>query len=285
MPPLLILGAGYLGAAMAARALDAGEEVVLADNWYATERRQLDGLRDRGAQIETADLRRRGDLERLIGKRPARVYLLAAQASRPIAEREPDYTEETNVTGVRKVAEVVAAVPEPPSVVFASSLNVYGDQATGHVGPDHPYGPQGDLAHLSKVYGELCLALYARRAGFGLHVARLAIVFGASPVEHEGPDSQTVVDRFRRLAAAGEPLTVDAGGRATIGVVHVDDAARILLGLDPRGGVEASNVVAESITVGALAALVEGRPADDPPARTYETPHEYRHRLAEYLAR
>jgi nucleoside-diphosphate-sugar epimerase len=281
---LLILGAGYLGAAMAARALEAGEEVVLADNWYATDRRQLDGLGERGARIETADLRRREDLDRLLGESPSRVYLLAAQASRPISEREPDYTEQTNVTGVRHVAEAVADAPGRPPIVFASSLNVYGDQATGHIGPDHPYGPQGDLAHLSKVYGELCLALYARRARFGLHLARLAIVFGLSPVEHEGPDSQTVVDKFRGLAAAGRPLTVDAGGRATIGVVHVDDAARILLELDPADGVAASNVVAESITVGALAALVEGRPGDDPPARTYETPYEYRHRLAEYLA-
>ena len=37
------------------------------------------------------------------------------------------------------------------------------------------------------------------------------------------------MDKFRRLAAAGEELTLDDGGRATIGVVHVEDVARILL--------------------------------------------------------
>ena len=36
--------------------------------------------------------------------RPDRVYLLAAQASRPISDEDPDYTEETNVTGARRSA-------------------------------------------------------------------------------------------------------------------------------------------------------------------------------------
>ncbi len=35
---LLVLGAGYIGAALAERALDRGDEVCLADNWYATRR-------------------------------------------------------------------------------------------------------------------------------------------------------------------------------------------------------------------------------------------------------
>ena len=69
----------------------------------------------------------------------------------------------------------------------------------------------------------------ARARGFGLALLRLGIVYGPSPVEHDAPESQTVVDKFRRLAAAGEPLPLDDGGRATIGVVHVEDAARILL--------------------------------------------------------
>ena len=38
---LLVLGAGYVGAALAGQALQAGEDVLLADNWYATRREQL----------------------------------------------------------------------------------------------------------------------------------------------------------------------------------------------------------------------------------------------------
>ena len=113
---LLILGAGYIGAALAERALDAGEDVVLADNWYATERAQLDGLeRARRAGRDRRHPRPRRRRPRCSPTRPDAVCLLAAQASRPLSEREPDYTEETNLTGTRHVAEAVGRAGRPPS--------------------------------------------------------------------------------------------------------------------------------------------------------------------------
>ena len=277
-----MLGAGYLGAALADLALAEGAEVVLADNWYATEPAQLAALRSRGARVETCDIRSRSDLDRLLAERPARVYLLAAQASRPLSERDPDYTEETNVTGVRRVAEAVAAAGRPP-LIYASSLNVYGPAPRGRISPDHPYGEQRDLAHLGKVYGELCLAMYARRHHFALALLRLGIVYGPSPVQHERPESQTVVDRFRRLAAAGRPLPLDDGGRASIGVVHVRDAARILLPPPAQSGIAAANVAAETVTVADVAALARGQAPTGGASCSFETPFEYRHRLADYL--
>ena len=283
MPSLLVLGAGYIGAALADLALAEGHDVVLADNWYATDPEQLAPLAARGAQVETADIRSPEDLDRLLRDSPSRVYLLAAQASRPLAELDPDYTEATNVTGTRRVAEALARAGGPP-VVFASSLNVYGAPREGEIRADHPYGPQGDLAHLSKVYGELCLALYARRAGFDLALARLGIVYGPSPVEHKRPESQTVVDKFRRLAARGEALPLEDGGRAPVGVVHVDDVARILLSAPHEPGVTAANVAAETLTVADVAALAEGREPSGNAACTYATPFAYRHRVADYLS-
>ena len=286
MPQLLVLGAGYLGAALAELGLDAGDEVTLADNWYATEREQLAGLESRGARVETADVRSREDLDRLLRDRPARVYLLAAQASRPLADRDPDYTEETNLVGVRRVAEAVAEAGGPP-LVYASSLHVYGPSPRGEVGPDHPYGPQGDLAHLSKVYGELCLRMYAKRHGFPLAILRLGILYGPSPVQHDRPESQTVVDKFRRLARAGEPLPLDDGGRAAIGVAHVEDAARIMLEARAGGGdgpdAVTANVAAETVTVADVAALARGAEPAVPAGCTYASPFAYRHRLADYL--
>ena len=52
MARLLVLGAGYIGAKVAELALADGHEVVLADNWFATERLQVEAL---GARVETVD--------------------------------------------------------------------------------------------------------------------------------------------------------------------------------------------------------------------------------------
>jgi nucleoside-diphosphate-sugar epimerase len=276
----LILGAGYIGARLAELAIESGREVVLADNWFATERAQAE--RVGGARIEHVDIRDRGDLDRLMRERPERVYLLAAQASRPLSVSDPDYTEETNLTGARRVAEAVADAGGA-SVVYGSSLHVYGPGLSGEIGPDRPYGPQGDLAHLSKIYAELCLDLYARRDGFDLALMRLGIVYGPSPVEHDRPESQTVVDKFKRLAAAGEELTLDGGGRATIGVVHVDDVARILLGAPHDPGITAANVAAETVTVADVAALARGDEPSGGATHTFASPFEYRHSLREYM--
>jgi nucleoside-diphosphate-sugar epimerase len=268
---LLVLGAGYIGAAAAEQALAAGEAVALADDWSVTDRWQVNGLEADGASVHTLDIRSRAAVEELLA-------VLRA-------DREPDRTEEINILGVRRVAEAVASQPPPtPSVVFGSSLHVYGPSLAGEVGPEHPYGPQGDLAHLSKVYGELSLRMHAERHGFALALLRLGIVYGPSPVEHAGPQSQTVVDKFRRMAARGEPLTIDGGGRATIGVVHVADAARILFAARPQG-VEIANVVAETITVADVAALAEGREPAGGAGWTFSTPFSYEHRVAEYLRR
>ncbi len=122
------------------------------------------------------------------------------------------------------------------------------------------------------------LDLHARRTGFELSRLRLGIVYGPSPVEHERPESQTVVNKFRKLAASGQELTVDDPG-ATIGVVHVEDAARILLEAAPG----AANVAAETITVGDVAALARGEESTGTPTRSYATPYEYRHSVRDYL--
>ncbi len=284
MASLLVLGGGYIGAAVAELALEQGDRVTIADNWHATERSQLSGLEHRGAGVETADIRDRRALRGLLSARPDRVYLLAAQASRPLSFSDPEYTEQTNLVGPRLVAEEIAGA-NVGALVYASSLHVYGAAPSGEVAPDHPVGPQGDLSHLSKVYAELLLRMEAERHGFDLAILRLGIVYGPSPVEHGRAESQTVVDKFRRLAADGAPLPVDDGGGATIGVVHVSDVARILHSEPSRGGVSIENVAAESVTVSSVAALAEGREPTGPPACTFPSPHRYTHRLAEYFGR
>src|SRR4051794_12869829 len=268
---ILVLGAGYIGAKVAELALGRGEEVVLADNWRVTSRADAETL---GAPVEDCDIREPADVARVLALQPDRVVFLAAQASRPESWRDPATTEQTTLAAAPTVAAAGGGAGRPP-LTFGSSLHVYGADLRGEVGADAPYGPQGDLAHLSKIYAELCLGVY----GIDARLLRLGIVYGPSPVEHA--DQQTVVDKFRDLAARGEELPLDDGGRATIGVVHVEDAARILL----DAGEPAANVVAETVTVGQIAALARGEdPAGAPaPAWRFRSPFTYAHDLAGYL--
>src|SRR3954449_10780635 len=171
----LVLGAGYIGAKVAELALARGEEVVLADNWENTPREEVEGL---GAEVRTLDVREELDLE------ADRVIYLAAQASRPRSWEDPAYTEQTNLVGARHVAQ---AVRDRVPVTFGSSLHVYGPDLRGDVGADHPYGRQGDLAHLSKIYAEQCLQLY----GADVRILRLGIVYGPRPGQHDAPESPT----------------------------------------------------------------------------------------------
>src|SRR4051794_35601377 len=107
---ILVLGAGYIGAKVAQVALARGDEVVLADNWRATRREQVEGL---GAEVWDVDIRRPEQVAELLALRPERVVFLAAQASRPLSWRDPGYTEETNLTGARIVAEAVREAGSP----------------------------------------------------------------------------------------------------------------------------------------------------------------------------
>ena len=270
---LLILGAGYLGAAIAERAIAADEDVTLADNWFATERAQAEAVE--GARVVDCDIRFADQVEALFAQPFDRVIFTAAQASRPLSFSDPDYTEQTNLVGARLVAQAATS-----PIVYASSLHVYGGGLTGAVGADRPYGEQGDLSHLSKIYAELVLKMEARRRELPLSLLRLGIVYGPSPIEHDRPESVTVVDKFRKLAAAGERLTLDDGGHATIGVVHVEDAARIF----HEATDEVANVAAETITVGDVAALAEHRQPAGGATWTVESPFAYHHSVAEYLA-
>ena len=111
-----------------------------------------------------------------------------------------------------------------------------------------------------------------RSPGSGSSTAR-------APGSTTGPTRRRSSTGSGSLAAAGEDLPLDDGGRATIGVVHVDDAARILLDAPPGP----ANVAAETVTVADVARLARGEPRRDEPGFTVASPFTYRHALDDYL--
>ncbi len=61
----------------------------------------------------------------------------------PASEVDRERTFRVNVEGTRSVMDACSSLEEPPKLVFASSISVYGDTTgtTDLIGPDHPVAP------------------------------------------------------------------------------------------------------------------------------------------------
>ena len=126
--------------------------------------------------------------------------------------------------------------------------------------------------------------MYARRAGFGLAVMRLGIVYGPGPVGHDRPDSVTVVDKFRRLVARGR-----AADRSTTAAAATSAPST---SRTPRGSCSTPSRPRRSRpTTSRRDTLTRRRrrarwPRDAAGGRaacSFASPFPYEHRLADYL--
>lgn len=284
---VLVTGVGYLGAALAARLLRAGERVVGLDNGFATDPAAVERLHALGDfTLVRGSVTAPRAVARAFGLGPFDVvYHLAAQASVPVAARRPRYTETTNLTGPRIVldAAVRYAVPR---IVYGSSLRVYGPVLPPLVEESTPYGPPADLAHLSHEYGEKLLELYARRHALIAIAVRLAVVYGVGPVTKTDYACMTVPNKFCLQAVRGEPLAIYPGAATPTAFIHLDDACAALEAAAAAAwppGFYAANAAGEVCTVPEVAALVAAcahrpRPCDRPAvgapaASSVDSPH------------
>jgi nucleoside-diphosphate-sugar epimerase len=203
--PKLIVGCGYLGLRVAQQWRAAGHEV-----WVTTR------SADRARQFEQsgylpiiADVLDAGTLAALPS---ADAVLWAVGHDRRAAAS----IEQVYVGGL---ANLLEALPQSvQKLIYISSTGVYGDFAGGWVTEESACQPQ-------RPGGRACLAaeqLLARhRWGAKAIVLRLAGIYGPDRL----PYLQTLVE--------GRPLDAPAAG--FLNLVHVEDAARVVLAADERG--------------------------------------------------
>ena len=257
---VLVLGAGYIGAALIASHLQSGDRVVAMDNGFATDWDAIERLMDGGpAKLVRGDIRDACSVASVISDAwPVRVvYLLAAQASANPDAATPEYTEETNLRGPRLVLEAVrdaarAAGSPPPPVVYGSSFHLYGPGLLGEIDEACPIGPQADLSHLSKVYAERLGEMHANRDGMTVVPVRLGIVYGIGPVTKRDFRFVTVPHAFALRRLGGLPVTVNPSGARPLAFCHLDDAVEALrlapVGIAP-GAFAPANAATEVLTV------------------------------------
>lgn len=256
---VLVAGLGYIGAALAETLLERGEQVVALDNRFSTDNQAIARLVAAGVQFVSGDIAVPADVESALRQAPIEtVYLFAAQSSAHPRAADAVYTERTNLRGPRVVLDALVR-HECKTLVYASSFKVYGEQLSGMIDEQQPYGAFHDLAHLSKVYSEKLLEMYAGLHGMRCLALRYGIVHGLGPVCKTDPRFMTAPNKFSLQAARGEALSVYGGGRTPAGFVHVADAARAALAVadDARfTGYTPLNVVGEVASVAQVAGWI-----------------------------
>jgi nucleoside-diphosphate-sugar epimerase len=255
---VLVCGLGYIGSALTSELLRSGREVTAFDNLYSTDRRAIDALQRHGSfQFVEGDIANAADVARL---RRAdafdSMYFLAGQASADDRRVLPEVTERANLVGPRVLFDAFADCPDL-TVVVAGSLRVLGQPLPTQFDDQSPYAPQRDLSHLSKIYLEHLVHLYAARGAWRAVTARLPIVYGLGPVMKRDPAFMTVANRFAWQARAGERLRV-AAGAGHVSLLHLRDAVGVLIHCAARAvpGSRVYNVPGTFIRLAELAALV-----------------------------
>jgi nucleoside-diphosphate-sugar epimerase len=146
------------------------------------------------------------------------VIHLAAVSRVVWAQKDPALTEAVNHGGLRNVLKAAASRAHRPWILFASSREVYGEQAHLPVAETAPLGPLNVYAR-SKVAGEVLMG-EARDQGLVANVARLSNVYGCVDDHHD-----RVVPAFARGAATASALRLE-GSDNMFDFTHVDDVAR-----------------------------------------------------------
>ncbi len=268
-------GAGFVGALLCQRLLEAGTAVVCLDNLLTSSDDAVKRLCSwPGFEFRHCDVTFPFDVAGEVDL----VMHLASPASPVAYARFPVQTLEAGSRGTRHALEL--AERTGARFVLASTSEVYGDpeltpQPETYWGNVNPIGPRS-VYDEAKRFAEAMTAAYARAGRVNTAIARIFNSYGPGMRADDG----RMVPTFCCQALRGEPLTVTGDGSQTRSLCHVSDTVRGLLLLaasDLAGPVNIGNP--DEATVAQFAARIIAlagssspiryvpRPQDDPMSR------------------
>jgi UDP-glucuronate 4-epimerase len=227
---LLVTGAaGFIGAALAARLVARGDDVVGIDNlsdYYdvALKEARLARLNGRPRfSFKRLDIADRDAMSRLFAPERFDVVVhLAAQAGVRYSVERPDRYVDANLVGFGNVLECCRAA-NVGHLIFASSSSVYGLNArlpfSERDNVDHPMS----LYAATKKANELMAHAYAHIFGLPCTGLRFFTVYGP----WGRPDMSPFL--FVRAILAGQPIKVFNEGRMQRDFTYVDDVIEGLM--------------------------------------------------------
>ena len=246
-------GAGFIGSHLVDHFLDAGNRVVVLDNFSTGKRANLARWADHEhLHVVVCDVAHGifaalAQITHMHGP-VARIVHLAAQVSVVHSVQNPLVDMQVNYGGTLHVLEYARAYGVK-KVAFASSAAVYGDVATMPVPEDAPCQPLSPYG-IDKLASELALDYYANVHGIATTALRFFNVYG--PRQDPSSPYSGVISIFSDRARAGMPLTIFGDGSQTRDFVYVGDVVRALAAAVADGN---SRVVANVGTGGEITVL------------------------------
>src|ERR1700688_264570 len=269
MRALITGGAGFIGAHLAERMLERGDEVLLMDNLSTRSMENIRHLKkyDR-MHYFLEPIENRQLLAELVDEADVIFHLAAAVGVRLIVE-SPVRTIETNVTGTHLVLE--AAAKKRKTVFLASTSEVYGKNV------NVPFDEEMDLVlgptnkgrwsyAASKALDEFLSLAYWKEKGLPVIVARFFNTVGPRQTGRYG----MVLPSFVGQALDEAPITVYGTGKQSRCFCDVRDAVEATLRLiaTDRAVGEVVNVGNDfEITIENLAGMVKERTNSSSPIK------------------
>jgi UDP-glucuronate decarboxylase len=209
-------GAGFLGSHLCERLLDAGHEVICADNFFTGRRRNVAHLLTR-PEFELL----RHDVTFPLYVEVDEIYNLACPASPVHYQHDPVATTKTSVHGAINMLGLAKRLKV--RIFQASTSEVYGDpevhpQTEDYWGRVNPIGPRSCYDE-GKRCAETLFFDYHRQVGLDIKVARIFNTYGPRMLANDG----RVVSNFIVQALTGEDITIYGDGSQTRSFCYVDD--------------------------------------------------------------
>ena len=209
-------GAGFLGSHLCERLLDAGHDVLCADNFFTGTKDNIKHLLP-NPHFELI----RHDVTLPLYVEVDEIYNLACPASPVHYQYDPVQTTKTSVHGAINMLGLAKRVKA--KILQASTSEVYGDphvhpQTEGYWGHVNPIGIRSCYDE-GKRCAETLFFDYHRQYRLNIKVARIFNTYG--PRMH--PNDGRVVSNFIVQALKGEEITVYGEGKQTRSFCYVDD--------------------------------------------------------------
>ena len=228
MTTLVTGGAGFLGSHICERLLRVGCEVISADNYFTSSRRNLAHLMD-DPRFEAI----RHDICFPLYIEVDRIYNFACPASPTHYQYDPVQTAKTNVHG--SINMLGLAKRTKARILQASTSEVYGDplvhpQTEAYWGNVNPIGPRSCYDE-GKRCAETLFFDYHRQHKIEIKVARIFNTYGPRMQADDG----RVVSNFIVQALKNEPIMIFGDGTQTRSFCYVDDIVEALVRLMETG--------------------------------------------------